>query len=226
MRREIPQAAEQRSELSPRRGLASLGYGPLKVIEPRRGDRELITGSDLRDRCRLFGARSFLGALTQGSQSLALGLILTAAPQLVEGSRLTSNGCQRIGTTFRRLLGLSLVLSACHLAATAPPLSAGTLLREYQQSSTDARRKYDGKEISVRGLALSAASLPLGGTDEGSVWLQESDRETSGKVGCWFSSQQAADFSRIVSGRYVTIKGVFNGEAGVDLKFCRLVNVE
>jgi hypothetical protein len=29
-----------------------------------------------------------LDGLTQGSQSLALGLILTAAPQLVEGSRL------------------------------------------------------------------------------------------------------------------------------------------
>jgi len=36
--------------------------------------------------------------LTQGSQSLALGLTLTAAPQLVEGSRLISIGCDRIDT--------------------------------------------------------------------------------------------------------------------------------
>ena len=37
--------------------------------------------------------------LTQGSQNLALGLTLAAAPQLVEGSRLISNGCERIGTS-------------------------------------------------------------------------------------------------------------------------------
>jgi len=37
-----------------------------------------------------FGARSFLGALARGSQSLALGLTLAAAPQLVEGSHLIS----------------------------------------------------------------------------------------------------------------------------------------
>jgi len=33
-------AAEQRSELSPRRGFASLGYEPSKIIEPRRGDSD------------------------------------------------------------------------------------------------------------------------------------------------------------------------------------------
>jgi hypothetical protein len=37
--------------------------------------------------------------LTQGSQSLALGLTLTAASQLVEGSRLISIGCDRIDMT-------------------------------------------------------------------------------------------------------------------------------
>jgi len=145
------------------------------------------------------------------------------------GTRLTSSGRKRIGTTARGLVELSLLsllLSACHFAPKAPTLSAGTLLREYQQSRNDARQKYDGKEISVRGLAQSAATLPLDGADEGSVWLQESVRDPSGKVGCWFSSQQAADFSKIVSGQHVTIKGVFNGEAGVELKFCRLLKVE
>jgi hypothetical protein len=156
---------------------------------------------------------------------LALALTLTAAPQFVERPCLTSSGCARTGTTITLTL-FSALLSACHLASSAPPLSAGTLLREYQQSSTGARRKYDGKEISVRGLALSAAALPRDGADEGSVWLQESDLKTSGKIGCWFSSQQTADFSRIVSGQHLTIKGVFNGEAGIDLKFCRLVKVE
>jgi hypothetical protein len=103
-------------------------------------------------------------------------------------------------------------------------LAAGALLSEYQQSSTRAREKYDGKEISVQGLALAAASLPAN-ADQGSVWLEEKD-ETAGKVGCWFSRQQAGDFSQIRGGEHLTIKGVFNGEAGVQLKFCRLVKVE
>jgi hypothetical protein len=37
--------------------------------------------------------------LTQGSQSLALGLTLAAAPQLVEDSRLISSGCDQIDMT-------------------------------------------------------------------------------------------------------------------------------
>ena len=88
-----------------------------------------------------------------------------------------------------------------------------------------ARHKYDGKELSVRGLVLSNASLPLNGADQGSVWLEETD-ETGGKVGCWFSREQAAEFSKIRGGQQLTIKGIFNGEAGVELKFCRLVKVE
>ena len=52
----------------------------------------------LEDLYRPSGARSIKAALTQGSQSLALGLTLTAAPQLVEGSRLISSGPDRIDT--------------------------------------------------------------------------------------------------------------------------------
>jgi hypothetical protein len=103
-------------------------------------------------------------------------------------------------------------------------LSAGALLSEYQQSTARTREKYDGREISVHGLALAAASLPAN-ADQGSVWLEEKD-ETNGKVGCWFSRQQASDFSQVRGGEHLTIKGVFNGEAGVQLKFCRLVRIE
>jgi len=39
----LQQAAKQRSELSPRRGFASLGVNSAKVIEPRRGDT--LTGN-------------------------------------------------------------------------------------------------------------------------------------------------------------------------------------
>jgi hypothetical protein len=115
------------------------------------------------------------------------------------------------------------MLVGCRSAAPNP-LAAGALLRQYQQSSAGTREKYDGKEISVQGLALAAASLPAN-ADQGSVWLEERD-ETIGKVGCWFSRQQAGDFSQIRGGEHLTIKGVFNGEAGVQLKFCRLVKVE
>ena len=134
-----------------------------------------------------------------------------------------------VGHLFQTLL-LTLVIffNSCERTSTksAPPVSAGALLREYQQSSSWVRQKYDGKEIRVRGLVMSAIVLPGDTAEQGTVWLKESGSETSGKVGCWFSNQQAAEFSKISSGQYLTIRGVFNGEAGVDLKFCRLVKVE
>jgi hypothetical protein len=57
-----------------------------RLAEPRSGDREgprLITDDRLSP---LRGSITFR-ALTQGSESLAVGLTLTAATQLVEGSR-------------------------------------------------------------------------------------------------------------------------------------------
>ena len=60
--------------------------------EPRSGDRDFVTRAALitGDHGRPFGARSSgRRAVTQGSQSLGLGLTLTAAQQLVERSRLT-----------------------------------------------------------------------------------------------------------------------------------------
>ena len=124
------------------------------------------------------------------------------------------------------LLLTSLLVAGCRSTASATdPLAAGVLLREYQQSATRARQKYDGKEISVQGFAFSAATLSPN-ADQGSVWLQEANRASAAKVGCWFSRQQSADFSQIRSGQHLTIKGIFNGESGVELKFCRLVKVE
>ena len=126
------------------------------------------------------------------------------------------------------LLTLIFFFNSCGSTSTGspPPLSAGALLHEYQQSSNWVRQKYDGKEISVRGFVMSAIVLPADAAQQGIVWLKESESETSGKVGCWFSNQQAAEFSKINRGQHLIIKGVFNGEAGVDLKFCRLVKVE
>jgi hypothetical protein len=42
-------------------------------------------------------------------------------------------------------------------------------------------------------------------------------------VQCWFTRYEAAEFGSIGPGGSITVKGVFNGEAGPVLKFCKLV---
>ena len=106
------------------------------------------------------------------------------------------------------------------------PVSARSLAEEYERSRAAVRSKYDGKEITVRGYALIAAIMPQPGADQGSVLLEEKDLRPQRRVACWFSKDQGEAFSKIKGGQYVTVKGIFNGEAGADLKFCKLVNVE
>jgi hypothetical protein len=121
-----------------------------------------------------------------------------------------------------------LMLTACQPASsrTEQPLSASSFAEEYEQSNASVRSKYDGKEIIVRGYTLAAATLPHEGHDQGSVWLEEKGRNTSRQVACWFSRDQADQFSKIKGTQYITVKGIFNGEAGADLKFCKLVRIE
>lgn len=120
-----------------------------------------------------------------------------------------------------------LACAACQTAALSPakPVPAGALAAEYQQSSTNARSKYDGRELVVRGSAETAAKMPRAGDDQGSVLLKERN-DTAGGVTCWFSREQMQGFSKIKDGDLITVKGVFNGEAGVELKFCKLVSGE
>jgi hypothetical protein len=106
------------------------------------------------------------------------------------------------------------------------PVSARTLADEYERSSAAVRSKYDGKEIIVRGYTLIAAAMPREGDDQGSILLEEKERGPTRPVACWFSKDQAEQFSKIKGGQYVTVKGIFNGEAGADLKFCKLVKVD
>jgi hypothetical protein len=127
------------------------------------------------------------------------------------------------------LAGLSLtILTTCQSASSSPQklFSAGSLTAEYEESSAGVRSKYDGKEITVRGYTLIAATMPRPGDDQGSVLLEEKLRNPGRQVTCWFSKEQAAEFSKIKGDQYVTVKGVFNGEAGAELKFCKLVKVE
>jgi hypothetical protein len=150
------------------------------------------------------------------------------ATQLKQG--VNETGLPTISWRTKSLLVLLslLILTACQNAASRSPepLSAGALTEEYERSSAAVRSKYDGKEIIVRGYSLTAAAMPHEGHDQGSVWLEEKGRNASRQVACWFSRDQAEQFSQIKGAQYITVKGIFNGEAGVDLKFCKLVKVE
>jgi hypothetical protein len=129
----------------------------------------------------------------------------------------------------RLLVLLSLtILTACQAASSREPLSvsARTLADEYQRSTATVRGKYDGKEIIVSGYAMIAATMPREGNDQGSVLLEDRERGPTRHVACWFSKDQAEQFAQIKGGQYLTVKGIFNGEAGADLKFCKVVKVE
>jgi hypothetical protein len=122
----------------------------------------------------------------------------------------------------------SLLLLNCHqstpnLKAT---VSARSLADEYERSSAAVRSRYDGKEITIRGYAELAAVMPGPDADQGSVLLDDKELKSGRRVICWFSQEQSQTFSSIKGEQYITVRGVFNGEAGVDLKFCKLVGVE
>jgi len=125
------------------------------------------------------------------------------------------------------LLSLA-ILTSCQPASSQEPssVSARTLADDYERSSASVRRKYDGKEITVRGYALIDATLPQSGHDQGSVFLEEKEAKLTRQVACWFSKDQAEQFSKIRGAQYITVRGIFNGEAGADLKFCKLVRIE
>ena len=131
-----------------------------------------------------------------------------------------------------KLLPLTLsltLLTACQAASSRPaaePVSAGALTKEYQESTTDARRKYDGKEITVKGLTMMAVMMPPSGDEQGLVFLEEKGANPPRRVSCWFSKDQADQFSKIKGGQLITVKGIFNGESGAELKFCRLVKID
>lgn len=109
---------------------------------------------------------------------------------------------------------------------SSKPMSAGVLSGEYERSSVAVRSKYDGKEITVSGYSMMAATLPREGDDQGSVLLEEKEPKLTRQVACWFSKDQADQFSKIKGGQYITVKGIFNGEAGANLKFCKLLKFE
>ena len=106
------------------------------------------------------------------------------------------------------------------------PVSARNLAEEYKHSSTAVRTQYDGKEITVRGYVGVAAVMPQVGSDQGSIQLADRELQSDRRVVCWFSKEQREIFSQVKGAQYITVRGVFNGESGADLKFCKLVGVE
>jgi hypothetical protein len=129
-------------------------------------------------------------------------------------------------SNFKKLILMVSLLTwiSCQRLGSPKPISVRTLAEEYERSVAAVRGKYDGKEIIVSGYAMISPMLPSG-DDQGSVQLEEKDQPTR-KVVCWFSKEQVREFSKITVSQYVTVKGVFNGEAGVELKFCKLVSIE
>lgn len=128
------------------------------------------------------------------------------------------------------LLSLTM-LAACKAAssrqpASPEPVSAGVLTKEYQESTAEARRKYDGREITVKGLTMMTAMMPPSGDDQGLVLLEEKGANQPRRVACWFSNDHADQFSKIKGGQLITVKGIFNGEAGAELKFCKVLKIE
>jgi hypothetical protein len=123
------------------------------------------------------------------------------------------------------MVGL-LTLMSCQPASlgSPEPISASTLAEEYERSSVAVRSKYDGKEITVSGYAVLAAKLHS--DDQGSVLFEEKEGQPARKVVCWFNTDHAEQFSKIKGWQFITVKGVFNGEVGAELKFCKLVKID
>lgn len=121
-----------------------------------------------------------------------------------------------------------MISAACQNNSSDSPqtVSAGDLTKQYEKSNASDRNMYNGKEIIVRGYARRAAAMPKDSDNEGQLSLEEKGGASVRQVTCWFSRKEAAKFEQIKGDQYVTVKGVFNGEMGAELKFCKLVKVE
>jgi hypothetical protein len=119
-------------------------------------------------------------------------------------------------------------LGSCQTASSGElkPISAADLTQAYARERADVRRRYDGKEIVVRGYVANSAVMPHGPGGQGSLSIEVRMDEPVPKVTCWFSDDQQEEFSKLGGGRDVTVKGVFNGEDGLDLKFCKVLKGE
>ena len=124
------------------------------------------------------------------------------------------------------------VLLSCALPAACqsssspmPELSAGVLADGYEGASAAVRSKYEGKEVKVKGFTSGPPTMPQDTAEQGALLLREVESGPGWQVTCWFTAEQSAEFSRIEGGQYVTVKGVFTGETGAALRFCKLIKI-
>lgn len=101
-------------------------------------------------------------------------------------------------------------------------IAAGDLASEYSRSKGMVRSKYDGKEIVVQGSVAAKAAFIDAEGGEGLIVIGEG----RDPVKCRFTRREIERFSAVTEGENVTVTGVFNGELGTELRFCRLVGRE
>ena len=121
-------------------------------------------------------------------------------------------------------LALMLVLSSCRAGAEPAirTITAETLTDKYTVSVDAARHEFDGSNIAVEGYVLDFIAMPQNDNEEGMVLL--GSEKGSGKgVQCWFTRYQSAEFAGLKPGNLITVNGIFSGETGPTLKFCKLV---
>ncbi|NOT46923.1 MAG: hypothetical protein HOP17_04135 [Acidobacteria bacterium] len=120
------------------------------------------------------------------------------------------------------MLAALTALDSCRANSSTRTMSAKTLADKYSVSIEAARREFDGKELVIKGYASNFAVMPKDDESEGMILLN-SGKKDAHEVQCWFSRYEAAEFAGFAAGRPLTVRGIFNGESGISLKFCKLV---
>lgn len=121
------------------------------------------------------------------------------------------------------MLAVLTALDSCRANFSPRTISAETLADKYSVSVEAARREFDGKELVVKGYASNFAVMPRDDESEGMILLN-SGKKDAHEVQCWFSRYEAAEFADYAVGQPLTVRGIFNGESGMLLKFCKLVS--
>ena len=123
------------------------------------------------------------------------------------------------------LLAVLPALSSCGSGSSTltRTITAETLADKYSVSIEAARREFDGKELEVKGHVSEPVSMPNSDQSEGLILLGPEKKSAGQPVQCWFSRYESAEFADVDAGRLITVKGIFNGESGIVLKFCKLV---
>lgn len=100
------------------------------------------------------------------------------------------------------------------------------LTSEYEKSKENTRKKYDGKEITVRGQAFVGPQMPRGSGDDTGLLSVSVKDDPIKDLKCWFSKADEEQFSKIKGDQFVTVKGIFDGNLFPELKFCKVVKIE